>query len=67
MNNSDEQFKKDLAECETLNEVLKTANKYYDLDQPMGIASKIVVTQGIIKIIKMVRAVKRKLPLNFKL
>lgn len=67
MDNLDRQFKDDLKNCNTLNEVLAICNKYYDLDQPMGIASKIVVVQGIQKIIKIINAIRRKLPTDFRL
>ena len=46
----------DLLKANSLNEVLKVVDKYYDLDKPMGIATKMIVVTGVNKILKMIKA-----------
>jgi len=46
----------DLLKAQSLNDVLKVVDKYYDLDQPMGVATKLVVVTGVNKILKMIKA-----------
>jgi hypothetical protein len=53
-------FDKEIKECNTMNEVLDCVQKHYDLNKPLGIATKILVIGGVKKIIKMVQAVQKK-------
>lgn len=46
----------DLKQAKSLADVLKVVDKYYDLDQPMGPAVKIIVLAGVNKILKMIKA-----------
>ena len=46
----------DLLKANSLNDVLKVVDKYYDLDQPMGVATKMIVVAGVNKILKMIKA-----------
>jgi hypothetical protein len=49
----------DLKNCNNLKEVLIVVEKYYDLRQPFGIATKILIINGIKKILQMIKAVKK--------
>lgn len=55
-----EAMKKELKDAKTLNQVFAISAKYYDLDQPLGVASKIVVSQGMQKVINIVRTPLKK-------
>lgn len=46
----------DLKTANSLNDVLKVIDKYYDLDKPMGLATKLIVINGVNKILKMIKA-----------
>lgn len=65
MNNSqkifESNFEKELKECNTMNEVLDCVQRHYDLDKPLGLATKVVVVTGVKKIIKLIQAVQRKI------
>jgi hypothetical protein len=50
------QMDADLKNANSLNDVLKVVDKYYDLDKPMGLATKLVVVTGVNKILKMINA-----------
>jgi hypothetical protein len=52
----DQQLKNELSQCKTMAEILTVTAKYYDLDKPLGIASKAIVTVGIEKVVKMIGA-----------
>jgi hypothetical protein len=54
------QLKEELKSATTLNQVLEMANKYYDLNAPLGIAGKAVVVAGIGGVIKAIRAKEKK-------
>jgi len=54
-------FDKELKECNTMNQVLDCVQRHYDLDKPLGLATKLVVVAGVKKIIKLIQAVRRKL------
>ena len=54
-------LKEELKNATTLNEVLRMVNKYYDLDQPLGIAGKAVVINGIGTVIRAIRAKEKTL------
>lgn len=51
-----QQLKKELSESKTMAEILAVTAKYYDLNQPLGIATKAIVTAGIEKVVKMIGA-----------
>jgi hypothetical protein len=51
-----QQLKKELSESKTMAEILAVTAKYYNLNQPLGIATKAIVTAGIEKVIKMIGA-----------
>lgn len=51
-----QQLKKELSESKTMAEILVVTAKYYDLNQPLGIATKAIVTAGIEKVVKMIGA-----------
>ena len=42
--------------AKTMNDIFKIVNEHYNLDQPLGIASKIVVTNGIKAVLKIIKA-----------
>jgi hypothetical protein len=49
-------LKEELKSAKTLNQVLSMVNKYYDLDEPLGIAGKLVVINGIGAVLRAIRA-----------
>jgi hypothetical protein len=51
-----QQLKNELSQCKTMAEILAVTANYYDLDKPLGIASKAIVTAGIEKVVKMIGA-----------
>jgi hypothetical protein len=53
-------FDKELKECLTMNQVLDCVQRHYDLDKPLGLATKLVVVTGVKKIIKLIQAVQKK-------
>jgi hypothetical protein len=53
-------FDKELKECSTMNQVLDCVQRHYDLDKPLGLATKLVVVTGVKKIIKLIQAVQKK-------
>lgn len=44
-----------------MGEVLDCVQKHYDLTKPFGIATKIMVIQGVKKIIKIIEAVQKRI------
>lgn len=52
-------FDQELKQCNTMSEVLATVGKYYDLEQPLGFATKVLVVGGVKKIIKIIQAARR--------
>ena len=52
-------FEKELKECNTMNEVLDCVQRHYDLDKPLGLATKLVVVTGVKKIIKLIQAIRK--------
>jgi hypothetical protein len=46
----------ELKQARTMAEVLAICAKYYDLNQPLGIATKAVVVQGVKSAIKLIKA-----------
>lgn len=49
-------MEQELKNAKTMNDIFTICNKYYNLDEPLGIASKIVVTNGIKHVLKMIKA-----------
>ena len=49
-------LKEELKSAKTLNQVLSMVNKYYDLDEPLKIAGKLVVINGIGAVLRAIRA-----------
>jgi hypothetical protein len=49
-------LKEELKSAKTLNQVLIMVNKYYDLDEPLKIAGKLVVINGIGAVLRAIRA-----------
>lgn len=49
----------ELKNCATMNEIFAVVNKYYNLDEKLGIASKVVVTNGIKTVLNIVKAKKK--------
>mgnify|MGYP001282407746 CR=1 FL=1 len=54
------ELNKALKEAKSFNEIVKTVNIFYDLDKPLGIASKSMITGSINTIIKVINAQERK-------
>ena len=50
------QMKEELKQAQTMAQILSVCAKYYDLNQPLGIATKIVVTSGLEKVINIIKA-----------
>jgi hypothetical protein len=49
-------MEQELKNAQSMNDVLRIVNKYYNLDAPLGIASKIVVINGLKTVLKMIKA-----------
>jgi hypothetical protein len=49
-------FEKEIKEAQTMSDILAICEKYYDLKKPLGFATKLVVTQGIKKVIQLIKA-----------
>jgi hypothetical protein len=49
-------MKEELKKCQTMQEILDVCSKHYNLHEPLGIATKLIVTVGIEKVIKMINA-----------
>lgn len=61
MNNFQSKFDQELNNCTNMGEVLDCVQKHYDLTKPFGIATKIMVIQGVKKIIKLIEAVQKRI------
>lgn len=46
----------ELKQAKTMNEVLNVCKKHYNLDEPLGIATKSVVVMGVKQVIKLIKA-----------
>ena len=46
----------ELKQAQTMAQILAVCAKYYDLNEPLGIATKLVVTQGVKSTIKLIKA-----------
>lgn len=49
-------MEQELKQAKTMAEILAICAKYYDLNQPLGIATKAVVIQGVKSAIKIIKA-----------
>tara|TARA_R100000664_G_C2759378_1_gene149092 strand:+ start:3764 stop:3943 length:180 start_codon:yes stop_codon:yes gene_type:complete len=45
--------------CNTMQEILDECAKQYDLNKPLGFATKIIVISGIKKVVKLIKAEKK--------
>lgn len=57
--NAEKQLNDALKNCNNMDQVLDTVQKYYDLSKPFGIATKILVIAGVKKILDIVKAQPR--------
>jgi hypothetical protein len=46
----------ELKQARTMAEILAVCAKYYDLNEPLGIATKAVVTTGVKQVIRLIKA-----------
>lgn len=51
-------MEKELKNARTMREILEIVSKEYDLNQPLGIATKAVVITGLGKVLKLINAKK---------
>ena len=49
-------FEQDIKQCNNMKQILVVVEKYYNLDKPLGIATKIIVQVGIKKILTVIKA-----------
>ena len=49
-------FEQDIKQCNNMKQILVVVEKYYNLDKPLGIATKIIVQVGIKKILTIIKA-----------
>lgn len=49
-------MKEELKNAQTMAQILEICSKYYDLNQPLGFATKIIVTKGLEKVITLINA-----------
>ena len=52
-------FEDEIKLCSNMKQVLIVVEKYYNLDKPFGIATKIIVQVGIKKLLTTIRAEKK--------
>jgi len=53
-------FDSDLEKCETMQEILFVCSKHYDLDEKLGFGTKLIVSSGLHKVLKLIKAKERK-------
>jgi len=49
-------FDQDIKHCNNMKQILVVVEKYYNLEKPLGIATKIIVQVGIKKILTIIKA-----------
>jgi hypothetical protein len=54
------ELNKALKEAKSFNEIVKAVNIFYDLDKPLGIAGKAMITGSLNTILKAINAQERK-------
>jgi hypothetical protein len=59
MKSAEQKFNEELNNCNNMDQVLNIVSKHYDLSQPFGFATKIIVVNGIKKILDLVKAKPR--------
>jgi hypothetical protein len=59
MKSADQKFNEELNKCNNMDQVLNVVSKHYDLSQPFGFATKVIVVTGIKKILDLVKAKPR--------
>lgn len=47
---------KELSECKTMAEILAVCSKHYNLNEPLGIASRLLVINGVKHVVKIIKA-----------
>jgi hypothetical protein len=52
-------FDIELEKCQNMEQVLDCVSKHYNLSQPFGIATKIMVIGGVKKIISLIKALPK--------
>jgi len=52
-------FDIELEKCHNMEQVLECVSKHYNLSQPFGIATKIMVIGGVKKIISLIKALPK--------
>lgn len=56
MRNFANNFNEEIKTCTNMQQVLVVINKYYQLDKPFGIATKLLVITGVKKILALIKA-----------
>lgn len=46
----------ELRKCNTMAEILAVCSKHYNLNEPLGIASRVLVIQGVKHVVKIIKA-----------
>jgi hypothetical protein len=49
-------MKEELKQCQTMAQILEVCAKHYNLNEPLGFATKIIVSAGLEKVIKIINA-----------
>ena len=49
-------MKEELNKCQTMAQILEVCAKHYDLNEPLGFATKIIVVKGMDSVIKLIKA-----------
>ena len=53
-------FINDLDKASTMNEILEVCQKHYDLNEKLGFGTKLIVSSGLHKVLKLIKAKERK-------
>lgn len=53
-------MKEELKTAQTMAQILEICARHYDLNEPLGFATKIIVTKGLEKVIKLINAKPKK-------
>lgn len=49
-------MEEELRNCQTMAEILAVCSKHYDLNEKLGIASRVMVIQGVKHVVKIIKA-----------
>jgi hypothetical protein len=52
-------FDEEIKHCSNMKQILVVVERYYNLEKPLGIATKIIVQVGIKKILTVIKAEKK--------